>query len=778
MIASFGVAGMPVWSAPIDESPQTPLLAGCENDYPPYCFATGKDHANGFSVELLRATARAVGRAATFRTGIWDDLKQDLAQGRIQALPLVGRTPEREALYDFTFPYLTMHGTIVVRRDDDRILGPEDLSGRKVAVLKGDNAEEYLRRTRPGAEIAALPSFETALGELSAGKYDAVVIQKLLALKLMKSAGIENLKTVGKPLDDFAQRFCFAVRKGDSELLSALNEGLSIVIADGTFRRLQAKWFGPDEVRGQAGRRIVVGGDAEYPPYEFLDRHGQPAGLNVDLTQAIARQAGIEVEIRLGPWKVIRKGLDTGDIDLVEGMFYSAARAESYDFSPPHATVAHTIVAREGYPVPADLESLTGKSILVMAGDVMEDLAVHKGLGSQLVPVATQEEALRLLASGRYDCALVAKIPALYWIEKHGWRNLRLAERPVLSVEYCYASLPGKESLLATVSEGLAAIEKTGEYRAIRTKWLGPYEEKSSLAKIARWLAAAIVLLVVLLSGSALWTRSLRHRVDARTRELAEKGAQLEAEAGKVRALNAGLENRVKERTVELEAAVREMEAFSYSVAHDLRAPIRAIDGFTAILRKSHGDILDAEGNRLLDRVRESSRRMGQLIDDLLALSRAARADVKTAKLDLDRLVRGVVADEQDEATRAGVEVRISGLPHAVGDEGLVRIVFENLIGNAIKFSAGRPGARRVRRENPESAPERAGAPVAGEGRRRAPGRGEDVAGFAAASATRAPRPAAPRAPSPDEELCTTRKARRIPSPRRAGRGSGWVRTG
>lgn len=695
-IASIGAVGVPVRAAPTDAATQTPLLAGCENDYPPYCVVTGKDQADGFSVELLRAAARAVGREVTFRTGVWDDLKRDLVEGRIQALPLVARTLEREALYDFTFPYLTMHGTIVVRRGDDRIKGPEDLKGRTVAVLKGDLAEEFLLHARLGAEIVLLPSFETALLELAAGKHDAVVIQKLLALQLMKSARIGSLKTVGKPLADFEQRFCFAVRKGDRELLSALNEGLAVVIADGTLRRLQAKWFGPLEARGRPGKRVVVGGDADYPPYEFLDRNGQAAGLNVDLTRAIARHAGIEVEIRLGRWKEIRKGLENGEIDLIEGMFYSVERDEVFDFSPPYTTVAHTIVVRKGDPVPADLASLSGRSILVMAGDVMEDLAVERGLGGTLIPVATQEEALGLLASGKYDCALVAKMPALFWIEKHRWKNLELAEKPVLSAEYCYAALPGNASLLSTMSEGLAAIEKTGEYRAIRNRWLGPYEGKPGFATVARWFAAIIVPILVLLAGSVLWSRSLRHQVDARTRELARETALFEAEAEKVRALNAELESRVHARTAELEAAVREMEAFSYSVAHDLRAPVRAVDGFTAILQKDHRDALDPEGNRLLDRVRLSSRRMGQLIDDLLAFSRAGRADLRMAEIDMESLVRGVIADHADEAARAGVEVRVAGLPRATGDEGLVRIVFENLLSNAIKFSAGRTGASVV----------------------------------------------------------------------------------
>ena len=174
-----------------------PVLSGCEVDYPPYCIVTQDKQADGFSVELLRAALNAVGREVTFKSGLWPEIKQDLAEGRFQALPLVGRTPEREAIFDFTFPYLTMHGAIIVREDNTDILTPADLRGKQVAVLQGDNAEEYLRRADLGAVIIPLLSFETALRELSSGKHDAAVIQKLVAFQLMQKAGLKNLSTDG-----------------------------------------------------------------------------------------------------------------------------------------------------------------------------------------------------------------------------------------------------------------------------------------------------------------------------------------------------------------------------------------------------------------------------------------------------------------------------------------------------------------------------------------------------------------------------------------------------
>ncbi len=132
----------------------------------------------------------------------------------------------------------------------------------------------------------------------------------------------------------------------------------------------------------------------------------------------------------MDPGTEIRKGLETGGVDMVQGMFYSVERDRQFTFSAPYTLVQHAIAVRKGSAVPSSMGDLAGKSILVMAGDIMNDLAVENGYEKALIPVASQEEALRLLAAGKGDCALVAKVPALYWIEKNGWRNLRTIRKP------------------------------------------------------------------------------------------------------------------------------------------------------------------------------------------------------------------------------------------------------------------------------------------------------------------------------------------------------------
>lgn len=144
----------------------------------------------------------------------------------------------------------------------------------------------------------------------------------------------------------------------------------------------------------------------------------------------------------------------------------------------------------------------------------------------------------------------------------------------------------------------------------------------------------------------------------------------------------------------ELEATNRELEAFSYSVSHDLRAPLRSIDGFSQILLEDYTDVLDEEGANYLGRVRAASQRMGQLIDDLLVLSRMTRTSLRREIVDLSALAQSVADELRERDPNREVEFSIAGGLSGSGDARLLRVTLENLLGNAWKFTSGKEGAR------------------------------------------------------------------------------------
>ncbi len=197
----------------------------------------------------------------------------------------------------------------------------------------------------------------------------------------------------------------------------------------------------------------------------------------------------------------------------------------------------------------------------------------------------------------------------------------------------------------------------------------------------------------------------LEKRVQERTQALRSANTELELEL-EVRErqqaqkaldlLNAELENRVVRRTAQLEAANKELESFSYSVSHDLRAPLRAIDGFSRILEEDYGDRLDEEGKRYLKVVRDNAKRMGELIDDLLNLSRLNRRQVARRSLSVNKLIEQILDDSdfQKAISKQQIELVVADLPDCEADLSLLTQVWINLISNAIKYTGKTENAK------------------------------------------------------------------------------------
>jgi PAS domain S-box-containing protein len=158
---------------------------------------------------------------------------------------------------------------------------------------------------------------------------------------------------------------------------------------------------------------------------------------------------------------------------------------------------------------------------------------------------------------------------------------------------------------------------------------------------------------------------------------------------GEIRKLNEEL----AKRSTEIEAINKELEAFAYSISHDLRAPLRHMGGYTELLQKNASSILDEKSHRYMMMILESAKRMGNLIDDLLAISRIGRAETQKTMVSLEQLVQEVLGEVQQKTDGCDIVWSIGALPHVYGDRSMLRLTLVNLMANAIKFTHTRPQA-------------------------------------------------------------------------------------
>jgi PAS domain S-box-containing protein len=311
----------------------------------------------------------------------------------------------------------------------------------------------------------------------------------------------------------------------------------------------------------------------------------------------------------------------------------------------------------------------------------LADLATARIADWCVIEMVGDDGALRLLALAHHDPErlgrareLQARFPAGAVRTKGAARVVRtgLAELYTeVSDELLEAAAPDEESLEFLRALGIASAMVVPLAAGGRT--LGAITFVSS--DPSRRYGAADLALAEELAGNA---------------ALAVDNARLFAETER---LNEDLEARVADRTAELEESNRELEAFSYSVSHDLRAPLRAIDGFSRILLKDHGEGMDPQAREYLGIVREGAQQMGRLIDDLLAFSRLGRQPLSTREVDPAEIVRRVLDQLRPELEGREVDVRVLDLPTCRADPALLQQVYANLLANAVKFTRTRAPA-------------------------------------------------------------------------------------
>ncbi len=274
--------------------------------------------------------------------------------------------------------------------------------------------------------------------------------------------------------------------------------------------------------------RIRAASDHDYPPYEFLDQDGQPTGFNVELFREICAVAGLQPEIRLDTWKVSLQRLENGEADVMIGMYYSPERSRKFCFSTPFISVSHAIFVRRGSPVGC-MEDLQGRAVIVQQGDIMHDVLLGQRLSVDIVPVNDPVDALRLLAGGRHDCALLGMLPALYLIREYGIPGLTTAGPAIYRTDYCIAGRKGSEILMARLDEGLRILHANGRYRQLHDRWFGAYTSRSAAAMAVRWLLWILVPLGLALLAILAWTRTLRRRIQEATASLRVELTQRQA---------------------------------------------------------------------------------------------------------------------------------------------------------------------------------------------------------------------------------------------------------
>lgn len=432
------------------------------------------------------------------------------------------------------------------------------------------------------------------------------------------------------------------------------------------------------------GRGVRVG-IAQNPPKCYINNEGEPAGIFVEILNAIAKEEDWDLHYQLGNWDDNLHKLQVGEIDIVTDVAYTTDRDQQYSFHQnPVLSSWSQVYARKGLGVQSVID-LDGKRIVVLEGSIQQQAIITMvngfGLQVKLIAVKSFDDAFSLVADNKADVAVTNNFYGRMHAGKYGLEDTAIVFEPSALF---YITAKGKNTdLLLVIDKHLKEMKQTPEsayYQAIRN-----WTSDSTGMKLPLWLKLLLLiigmgLLIATISGFV-----LKRQVRIRTKEL--------------RLANSEMENRIVERTKELADAMQKAQqadmlksAFLATMSHELRTPLNSIIGFTGILLQELPGSINDEQRKQLHMVQNSSRHLLSLINDVLDISKieAGQLDLVYTEFNLVQAINKIVSLVKPQADKKGLELRTEHKDMKAiieCDQRRLEQVVLNLLSNALKFT-------------------------------------------------------------------------------------------
>ncbi len=431
---------------------------------------------------------------------------------------------------------------------------------------------------------------------------------------------------------------------------------------------------------------LVFRGDYNYPPLEYLDENGQPAGFTVELMQAASEVMGINMDIRLGPWYIVKEELQQGEIDGLIAMYQSKNREENFDFGTPYLYMYHSFFANKEntFKNIENLDKLEKPRVILQNSSFLQQFVLSYNKNAKFIIVDTQVEALRLLAGNKYDFALLPSLQGSYLIDKYKLSNIKKIDQDLLPRGYGFAVKKGDTLTMNRLNQGVEIIKANGKFDEIYNKWFGKYNEKDFWEFFNKYLLIPLIIIVLAFVLTIVTVFILRKQLFERTRLLNQELSY-----------RMKTEEQLKIEKERAEESDRLKSAFLANMSHEIRTPMNAILGFANLLGEE--DISPEEQKEYTELINLNSKVLLELINDIIDVAKIEARQLKIVKepFQLNQFMRGlhmIFLETLKRQDKGHIQLRLK-IPKPIDEITLntdsfrLRQILNNLLGNAIKFT-------------------------------------------------------------------------------------------
>lgn len=420
-------------------------------------------------------------------------------------------------------------------------------------------------------------------------------------------------------------------------------------------------------------RIIRAKGDKQFAPFEFINDKGKPDGFSVDLFRELMKRLNLKYTLELEDWGKVQKQLRADSIDVAIGMIYSHERAKIYKFGIPHCMISYNLICRKDNDYQS-VEALKGKAVLVQKDDRAYEYLKETGLTDKIMIVESIEDAIKELASGKFDALLTFDLTSFYFVNKLGYSNLRIHLSDLPPERYSIVVNSNNEDLLYLLNATLYQMKIDGSYDAIYYKWFGIYDKRG----VNRIILFSLIFLLCVLIVLAFFSRILKLKVNKATKNL-----QVEIEKEKA------IEQELIAAKNKAEECDKLKSAFLANMSHEIRTPLNAIVGFSELLQRANTPEEKAAYIKIIE---TNNDMLLNLIGDILDLSKieAGTVDIKIEKFDFSKYFDEIYVSQQQNFTEPKVEF-LKVNPYSVCviefDKKRLHQILVNFISNSLKYT-------------------------------------------------------------------------------------------